>query len=56
MEWVERVENLDMRVFRAQGIVSVDGIIPMSTASFQPAACLPITPDGFPLSTTSSYQ
>jgi hypothetical protein len=30
MQRVERVQDLDMRVFRAQGIVSVDGTIPMS--------------------------
>jgi hypothetical protein len=32
MERVERVEDLDMPVLRTQGIVGVDGIIPMSTA------------------------
>jgi len=30
MERVERVEDLDMPFLRAQGIVGVDGIIPMS--------------------------
>jgi hypothetical protein len=30
MERVERVEDLDMPVLRAQGIVGADGIIPMS--------------------------
>ena len=32
MERVEWIEDFDMRIFRAQGIVGVDGIIPMSTA------------------------
>jgi len=32
MEWVEWIDDLDMRVFRAQGIVGVDGIILTSTA------------------------
>jgi hypothetical protein len=32
MERVESVENLDGRIFYAQGIVSVDAIIRMSTA------------------------
>jgi hypothetical protein len=32
MERVERVEDLDIFVLHAQGIVSADGIIRMSTA------------------------
>ena len=34
MERMERIENLDGRVFRAQGIVSVDAFILTSTAPF----------------------
>src|SRR5881396_629003 len=34
MERMERIENLDGRVFRAQGIVSVDACILTSTAPF----------------------
>ena len=44
MEWVE---DLDGRVFGAQGIVSVDAFIRMSIVSFPPAASRPITPVGF---------
>ena len=32
MEWVKGVEDLHMRIFRAQGIVGVGVIIRMSTA------------------------
>jgi hypothetical protein len=32
MEWMEWVEDADMRVFRAQGIVSVDAFTRMSIA------------------------
>ena len=32
MKRVERIEDLDLRVFRAQGIVSVDVFIPIFTA------------------------
>ena len=40
MERVERIENLNVCSFRAQGIVSADGTILMSTASCLPADCL----------------
>jgi hypothetical protein len=46
MERMEWVEDLDVLGFCAQGIVSVDGIIHMSTASFRPAASPPIIPIG----------
>ena len=46
MERVESIEDLDGRVFYAQGIVSVDAFIPMSIASFLPADCRSITPAG----------
>src|SRR6266849_2459678 len=32
VKWVERIEDLDVRAFRAQGIVSVGATIPISTA------------------------
>ena len=44
MERVEWIDDLDMRIFRAQGIVGVDGLILMSTASFPPVASLPTAP------------
>jgi hypothetical protein len=34
MEWMEWVKDADMRVFRTQGIVSVDASTLMSIASF----------------------
>src|SRR5260370_27165979 len=46
IERVKRIENLDLSVFRTQGIVGVDVLIPMSTTSFPPAASLPTAPDG----------
>jgi hypothetical protein len=36
MEWVERVENPDVRAFCTQGIVGVGASIPTFTASFRP--------------------
>ena len=54
MERVERVENLDMPVLRAQGIVGADGIIPMSIAWSRPAASPPITSAGSTLAIASS--
>src|ERR1700745_292423 len=40
------VEDLDLSVFRTQGIVGADVLIPMSTTSFPPAAWLLMAPDG----------
>lgn len=37
MEGVERIEDLDLSIFRAQGIVGVGVFTPMSTVSFPPA-------------------
>jgi hypothetical protein len=54
MERVEWVENLDVRTFCAQGTVGVGAIIPMSTVSCQPVACLPTGLDGF-LAARSSF-
>ena len=46
IERVKRIENLDLSVFRTQGIVGVGVIIPMSTASPPRAASLPTTHAG----------
>ena len=46
IERVERIEDLDLSVFRTQGIVGADVTILMSTTSFPPAASLPTAPDG----------
>ncbi len=43
---MKRIVNLDVRIFRAQGIVSADVIIRMSIASFPPAGSLSISPPG----------
>ena len=43
---MKRIVNLDVRIFRAQGIVSADVTIRMSTASFRPADCRRISRDG----------
>ena len=50
---VERVEDLDVPAFCAQGIVSVGAIIPMSTVSCRPVACLPTGLDGSPAARSS---
>src|ERR1700751_3277805 len=54
MERMEWIEDLDGRVFYAQGIVSVDASILISISSFPPAASPPITPDGFAPETNTS--
>jgi hypothetical protein len=46
MERVERVEDLDMSVLRAQGIVGADGFIPICIVWFRPAVSPPITSAG----------
>jgi hypothetical protein len=46
MERMERIKDLNVRGFWAQGIVSADAITPMCTVWFRPAAWLPITPAG----------
>src|SRR5258707_5606410 len=46
IERVIRIEDLDLSAFRAQGIVGVSVIIPMSTTSFPPAAWLLMALDG----------
>ncbi len=52
MEWVE---DLDGRVFGAQGIVSVDASIRMFIVLFLPAVSHPITLAGFAPETTTSF-
>lgn len=46
LEWVERIEDLDVRALRTQGIVGGGVFIRMSTAPFRPAACLRTTAAG----------
>ena len=55
MEGVERIEDLDLSIFRAQGIVGVGVLIPTSTASFLPADSRPTVPGGFIPAIPSSY-
>ena len=47
MKRVKGVEDLNIRLIRAQGIVGVGAIIPTYIASFQPAVWPWITPIGF---------
>jgi hypothetical protein len=46
VERMKRIENLNVRGVRTQGIVRDDGIIRMSTAWFQPEVWLPTAADG----------
>ena len=55
MERVEWIDDLDMRIFRAQGIVGVDGCIPMSTAPFLRVDSHSITVNGSAHAILSSY-
>jgi hypothetical protein len=55
MERVEWIDDLDMRIFRARGIVGVDGLIRTSTVSSLPADSRPTVPGGFIPATPSSY-
>jgi hypothetical protein len=54
MERVERIEDLDVRGFRAQGTVDAGGRIPICTASFQPVVCFRIDRAGFDAAGDSS--
>ena len=54
IERVKRIEDLDLSVFRAQGIVGVGVCILISTASFPPAVSIQATLAGFILSIPSS--
>src|SRR5580658_8234231 len=47
IERVKRIEDLDLSVFRAQGIVGVGVYILIFTASFLPAVSIQPTPTGF---------
>src|SRR5713101_1675328 len=55
MERVESIENLDGRVFYAQGIVSVDAFTRMYIAWCPPVGCRSITPTGFPHPSSSFF-
>jgi hypothetical protein len=54
MERMERIEDLYVRGFCAQGIVIVGVTIPMFTVSFPPAASLQTVSDGSTRDTLSS--
>ena len=54
MERMERVEDLDMRVFCAQGIVSVDGSIRICIVSSRAAEFHRMVPAGSPAAPTFS--
>src|SRR5215472_3474113 len=56
VERVERIEDLDVRALRTQGIVGGDAIIRTCTASFQPAGCRPTTRGGSRRGRASSYR
>ena len=56
MERVERIENMDVRAFCAQGIVSVGALIPTCTVSYPPGVCLQTTRAGSIPNTTSSFR
>jgi hypothetical protein len=56
MERVESIENLDGRVFYAQGIVSVDASILICIVSFQAAGFHLMVPGGSPAAPTFSYR
>ena len=53
---MKRVKNLDVCDVRTKGIVRDDGIIRISTVSFQPAVYLRIAGVGFTRATRSSYR
>jgi hypothetical protein len=54
MEWVEWVEDLDLRAFWAQGIVGVGGFIPISIVSSRAAEFLLTAVGGSPAARASS--
>ena len=56
VERMKRIENLNVRSIRTQGIVRDDGFIRMSTAWFQPEVWLPTAADGSHRSRVSFCQ
>jgi hypothetical protein len=56
MKRVKRVEDLDIRIIRAQGIVGVGVLIPTCTASFRPADSPPAVRAGYTRSILSSCR
>ena len=56
VERVERIEDLDLRALRTQGIVGGGLLIPTCTVSYPPGACLQTTRAGFIPNTTSSFR
>jgi hypothetical protein len=56
MEGVERIKNLNVRGFCAQGIVSADGIIPTFTVWFQQEGSHRTVLNGSVAARSSSYR
>ena len=56
MEWVELIEDLDVRGFCAQGTVGAGGLIPTFIVLFPPAGSLRTTRDGSTRSRSSSCR
>ena len=56
MEWMKGVEDLNIRIIRAQGILGVGVTTHISTASFPPAVWLSITHGGSTRSRSSFYR
>jgi hypothetical protein len=55
MEWVERIKNLNVRGFWAQGIVSADALTLTSTVSSPLEDYLRMGNDGGPPARSSSF-
>ena len=53
---MKRIVNLDVRIFRAQGIVSADVTIRMSIAWFRRAESLLTVPDGYVAGSSTSFR
>ena len=56
LEWVERIEDLDVRALRTQGIVGGGVTIRTFIALFQPVGCRLITLPGSNRATRSSFR
>jgi hypothetical protein len=56
LEWVKRIEDLDVRARRTQGIVGGGVTIPICIVSSQAVGCLWTASDGSPVGRDSSYR
>jgi hypothetical protein len=56
MKWVKGVEDLNICIIGAQGIVGVGAIIRTCIASYQVVASLPMERDGLHVDRASSYR